>query len=134
MAASHGRLTNIKVATKDISPYCKTSSYEVTADIHDTTGYGATAHTKVGGLMDGAFSAGGTYDNTVSTGPRNALHGQQGVTQTIVRLVEGAGTGKPQDTFSAVLQSYTETDPVDDVVQWAAKWEITGPVVTIAQP
>jgi hypothetical protein len=134
MASAHGRLTNVTVATKDISPYCKTSSYELTADNHDTTGYGATAHTKAGGLTDGTFSAGGTYDNTVSVGPRNALANQLGVTQAIVRKVEGTGTGKPQDTFNAVLTKYTETNPVDDMVTWAATWEISGAIVTIAQP
>lgn len=134
MAASHGRLTNITVATKDISPYTKTSSYELTADDHDTTGYGATAHTKQGGLLDGSFSAGGTYDNTASVGPRNALAGQLGVSQAIVRKVEGTGTGKPQDSFTGVLVKYTETNPVDDMVQWSAQWEISGAVVTTVQP
>jgi hypothetical protein len=134
MAAMHGRFTKVTVATKDISPYCKTSSYEMGADFHDTTGYGATNKRKSGGLKDGKFTCSGTYDNTVSVGPRNALHGQEGNTLAIVRNVEGTGTGKPNDAFSAVLTKYVETNPVDDMVTWSADFEIDGPVVTTALP
>lgn len=134
MATAHGKQTKVTVATKDISPYTKTSNYERSADFHDTSGYGLNARTKAGGLLDGKFTAGGTYDNTVSVGPRNALHGQVGVTQAIVRNVEGLGTGKPNDAFSAVLVKYVESNPVDDMVTWSAEWEITGDVTTTALP
>lgn len=134
MAFVHGRLTKLVVATKDISPYTKTSSFEKSADVHDTTGYGATDHTKAGGLGDGKFTAGGTYDNTVSTGPRNAMLALVGTTVAVVRNPEGIGTGKPNDAFSAVLTKYTETNPVDDMITWAAEMEISGPVVTTALP
>lgn len=134
MAFVHGRTTKLTVATKDISPYTKTSSFEKSADVHDTTGYGATDHTKAGGLGDGKFTCGGTYDNTVSTGPRNALLSLVGTTVAVVRNPEGIGTGKPNDAFSAVLSKYTETNPVDDMVTWAAEMEISGAVTTTALP
>jgi hypothetical protein len=134
VAFSHGRLTKITVATKDISPYTKTSTFEDSADVHDTTGYGATAHTKAGGLLDGKFTAGGTYDNTVSVGPRNALMSLVGTSVAVVRNVEGTGTGKPNDAFTAVLTKYTETNPVDDMVTWSAEFEISGAVTTTALP
>lgn len=134
MAFVHGRLTKITVATKDISPYTKTSSFEKSADVHDTTGYGATDHTKAGGLGDGKFTCGGTYDNTVSVGPRNALLTLVGTTVAVVRNVEGTGTGKPNDAFSGVLVKYTETNPVDDMITWAAEFEISGAVTTTALP
>lgn len=130
----HGRNTKVTVATKDISPYIKTSNYEMGADVHDTSGYGITAKTKAGGLLDGKFTMSGTYDNTVSTGPRNALHALVGTSVAVVRNPEGTGTGKPNDAFTAVLTKYVETNPVDDVVAWAADLEISGPVVTTALP
>ena len=135
MGASHGKLTEITVATKDISVWTKTSNYERTAKTHDTTGYKPTgdAETYVGGLKSGKFTAGGWYDNTVSTGTRPALHGQEGVTQAIVRKIEGTGTGKPSDAFSAVLEKYVESSPHDDIVTWSAEWQITGPVTTTTQ-
>ena len=133
MASVHGKDTVITVATKDISPYCKTSSYEGSADVHDNTGYGKQAHTKAGGLLDGKFTCGGTYDNTVSTGPRNALKSLLGTTVAVVRKPEGTGTGKPSDAFSAVLSKYVETNPVDDLVSWSAEFEISDVVTTTAQ-
>jgi len=134
MAWSHGRLTKVTVATKDISPYIKTSSYEMGADVHDTTGYGSTNKRKAGGLLEGKFTMSGTYDNTASTGPRNALHGLVGTTVAVVRNPEGTGTGKPNDAFSAVLTKYVETNPVDDMVTWSADLEIDGAVTTTALP
>lgn len=134
MAFVHGRNTSVTVATKDISPYCKTSSYEGTADVHETTGYGKNAKTKSGGLLDGKFTCGGTYDNTASTGPRNALKPLLGTTVTVLYKIEGTGTGKPLDTFSGVLSKYVETAPVDDMVTWSAEIEVSDVVVTSTQP
>lgn len=134
MSFVHGKTTSFKVATKDISPFTKTSSMEVSADSHDVTGYGSTAHRKAGGLLDGKVTAGGTYDNTTSVGPRNALYPLIGTITAIVRLPEGTGTGKPQDAISGLLTKYTETNPVDDMVTWAAEWDVDGPVVTTALP
>jgi hypothetical protein len=134
MTTSHGKSTVVTVATKDISPFCKQSDYERTADSHDTTGYGLDDRTKAGGLRDAKFTASGTYDNTALVGPRIVLHAALGTVQAIVRKVEGTGTGKPQDTFNGVLTKYVESNPVDDMVKWSAEWEISGPIVTIAQP
>lgn len=133
MAFVHGKTTVVKVATKDISAYCKTSSLELSADVHDTTGYGATAHTKMGGLLDGSFTVSGTYDNTAVTGPRAVLLPLIGATSAVIRQPEGTGTGKPQDAFNAVLKKYTETNPVDDMVTWSAEFEVSGANVTTAQ-
>jgi hypothetical protein len=134
MAFVHGKTTKITIATKDISPYTKTSSFEKSADVHDTTGYGATDHTKAGGLGDGKFTCSGTYDNTASTGPRNALLALVGTTVAVVRNPEGTGTGKPNDAFSGVLTKYVETNPVDDMVTWSAEVEISGAVTTTSLP
>jgi hypothetical protein len=136
MAAVHGQFTKITIATKDVSPFCKTSSYEGSADVHDTTGYSPTggAKTKAGGLLDGKFTCSGTYDNTASVGPRNALKPLLGTTVAVIRNPEGTGTGKPNDAFSGVLTKYVETNPVDDMITWSAEIEISGPVTTTALP
>jgi hypothetical protein len=136
MAFVHGKNTKITIATKDISPYTKTSSFEKTGDSHDTTGYSPTgdAKTKAGGLIDGKFTCGGTYDNTASTGPRNALLALVGTTVACVRNPEGTGTGKPNDAFNGVLIKYVETNPVDDMISWSAEVDISGPVTTTSLP
>lgn len=133
MAKVHGKATVLTVATKDISPYTKTSNYERTAKTHDTTGYGVDDEEHSGGLRTGKFTCSGTYDNTVSVGPRNALHALIGTTVAVVRKLEGTGTGKPQDSFSAVLEKYSESNPHDDYVAWAAEFQISGAITTINQ-
>ena len=133
---THGRFSVLKVATLDISLSCKTSALEESADVHDTTGYSVPGgnRTKNGGLIDGKFTASGTYDVGTVTGTALALEGQRGNTLAMVLQIQGAGTGKPQDVFSAVVSKFTKSDPVDDNVSWAAEFEITGPIVRTVQP
>jgi hypothetical protein len=132
--STHGRLAVLKVATLDISLSCKTSALEESADVHDTSGYGVTNRTKVGGLIDGKFTASGTYDVGTVTGTALALEGQRGNLLALVLQATGAGTGKPQDVFSGVLSKFTKSVPVDDLVTWAAEFEISGPIVRTVQP
>lgn len=134
MAAAHGKTTVLTIATKDISLFTKTSNYERTSPEHATTGYGVDDETYLGGVRKNTFTCGGAYDNTALVGPRIVLHAVVGTVVVIVRKVEGAGTGKPQDTFSAVVTKYAESNPYDDIVSWSAEFTITGPIVTIAQP
>lgn len=136
MSFVHGQFTKLTVATKDISPYTKTSSIELSADVSELTGYQPAGGAKIkgGGLLDGKFTMSGQYDNTASVGPRNALKALLGTTVAVVRNPEGTGSGKPNDAFSGVLSKYVETNPVDDYVTWSAELEISGPVTTTALP
>lgn len=134
VAPSHGRLTVLTVATKDISLATKTSNFSGSADVHDTSGYGLTSRTKIGGLKDGKFTASGEYDTTASTGTPSSLEGQEGTTHAIVRKVTGTGTGKPQEVFSAVLSKIDISAPHDDIVTWSAEWDVTGDVNRAVQP
>lgn len=131
---THGRLTVLKVNALDVSSATKTSTFSGSADVHQTSGYGVTNHTKVGGIIDGKFTASGMYDLGTVTGTGLALEGKEGVTQPIIRQIAGAGSGKPQEVFSGVLAKFDVSDPVDDIVTWAAEWEVTGPVVRTVQP
>lgn len=133
MAKSHGKLTVVTVATKDISPYCKTSTFTRTAKTSDVTGYGVDDEVHQGSLRTGMFTISGTYDNTVSVGPRLVFKGQEGATVAVVRKLEGTGSGKPMDVFSAVVEKYEETNPHDDYVTWSVDLKITGIVDGTAQ-
>lgn len=133
MTTSHGRLTVVKVAAKDISPYCQTSTFEVNPDVHDKTGYGAVWAGNVGGILRGTFSVSGFYDNTVTVGPRIVLLPLWGTTAAIIRQLEGTAVTKPQDSFSAVVGKYTETNPVDDIVRWSCDFTIDGLVNSAVQ-
>jgi hypothetical protein len=131
---THGRLTVLTVAALDISLATKTSTFSGSADVHDTTGYTLTNRTKLGGLIDGKFTASGAYDLGTVTGTALAMEGKEGTTQAIVRKIAGTGTTKPQEVFSGVLAKFDVSDPVDDIVTWAAEWEVTGVVNRTAQP
>lgn len=134
MATAHGKLTVLTVNAKDISPYCKTSTLERGSAVHNTTGYGVDDELNAGGLRNGKFTVSGVYDNTALVGPRIVLNPLVGTLVPIIRKVEGTATGKPIDTFSAILEKYVETNPHDDMVTWSADFTISGPVVESVAP
>lgn len=134
MAKVHGRKTVVTVDGNDLSQYTNQSEFNRSADSHDTTTYGATGHTYSPGLTDGTFTMSGFYDSTESTGPRAVLQPLLGAEAVeVVRQPEGAGSGLPQDTFFGLLTSYTETNPVADMVTWSAEFQISGAVDSTAQ-
>lgn len=133
MAFVHGKDTEISVAAKNLSTYTNTSEFTRGADSHDVTTYGKDDHVHSGGLRTGGFTMGGTYDNTAVNGPAAALEPLIGTVAEIIRKPEGTGTGKPQQTFDALLTSYVETSPVADMVSWSAEFTVSDAVVTTAQ-
>lgn len=136
MATAHGKSTKILIATKDISPFTKNSQLERAASTHNATGYAPSGDAEIyaGGTRNATFTCSGVYDNTVSVGPRLVLNANEGTVMAIVRSVEGTGTGKPLDTFNAILEKYVETNPHDDLVSWSADFKVTGPIVASVQP
>jgi hypothetical protein len=134
MSFVHGKNTVVTVDSNDLSQYTNTSDFNPTADSHDVTTYGKNGHVFAPGLTNGTFTMGGTYDNTANTGPRAVLRPLIGADPvTVVRQPEGAGTGLPQDSFSGLLTSYTESSPVADMVAWQATFQVSGDVDTTPQ-
>lgn len=133
MAFSHGKNAVFKIGTNDISVYTNSVDFDQTADTHDTTCFGQTGHTYQGGLTDGKVQLKGLYDNTASTGPRAAIEGLLATTVAFTYEPEGTGTGKPQTTGNAVVNSYKESAPVADMVTWEAELTISGAVTSAAQ-
>lgn len=132
MARSHGKNTKISVDGDDLSAYTNASDIERNADSHDTTTYGAAHHRHEGGLKDGTFKCSGFYETGV-TGPGQTLKPAVGTVVEIIRMPEGTGTGKPTETFDALLTKYTESAPVAEYVQWAAEFEITEVIADTTQ-
>lgn len=134
-APTHGKSTYISVATKDISAYTTDSQFKHAADKHEVTAYGATGHEYADGLGLKAhhFTCSGWFDTTASTGTAAVLDGQEGQLLAIVRRIQGTGTGKPEQTFNAVLDDYTETSPVADIVKWSANFTVSGDVSNSTQ-
>lgn len=133
MSTVHGRHTVLKVNTVDVSRHTKTSSLERGGDVHENTGYGVDDKTKNGGLREHKFTCGGDFDNDETTGPGTALRPLVLETVTVLRQTEGTGSGKPQESFSAVLSKYVQTNPVDGNVSWSAEFEVSGPITDTVQ-
>lgn len=132
MARVHGRRTEITVDGDDLTDYCDTSELTREADEHDVSTYGTDDAQYGGGLIRGGFTFGGVYESG-ATGPGATLRPLIGDTVVITRKVEGTGTGKPLETFSAVVKKYTETAPVADYVRWSAECTKTGAIVDTTQ-
>jgi hypothetical protein len=134
VAFVHGRHTKITVGGSDLSAYTNTSELNRTKDTHDVTTYGADAHAFSSGLGNSTGSLGGIYDNTTA-GPRDVLQPliDAGAPVAVVRQPEGAGTGLPQDTVTAILNQYVETNPVAEMVAWTCQFQGTGSVVSTNQ-
>lgn len=132
MARAHGRKTQITVAANNISTYCDTSELTREADEHDVSTYGPDDAEYDGGLRRGGFTCGGLYSTDVA-GPGKVLRPLIGTVVVIVRKPEGTGTGKPTETFSAVVKKYVETNPVADFIRWSAEFTKTGAIVDTTQ-
>lgn len=118
MATKHSKLTVIKVDGNDISVYCNDSTCEQSAGTEDNTTYGKDSEVHDPTLLTGAFSCSGKYDDGVA-GPRAVLKPLVGTKVPVIYQPEGTGSGKPQDSFDAVITKYTETAPVAGYRTWA---------------
>lgn len=118
MAFVHSKNTVVILNGSDLSVFTNTSSNTRKSDKHDVTTYGKDNHVYSGGLGDGAFSMGGTYDNTAS-GPHDVIRPLIGTTVTLIWRPEGTGAGKPQESVSVLVEQFVETSPVADMVSWS---------------
>ncbi len=134
MARKHSKNTVVIVDGTDQTQYTNNSEFKPTGGTEQVTTYGRDGHVYDRTLTDGKFTMEGVYDSTASTGPRAKLLPllKTGAV-TIVRRPEGTGSGLPEDEFSALLENYTETNPVADYIKWAAEWQISGDVDSTAQ-
>jgi len=132
MAFVHGKETVITVAGTDLSAYTNSSELERGSDKHDVTCYGADDYAYDPGLRSGSFKMGGVYESSAG-GPRAILNALIATKAAIIRRPEGTGGGLPQDSFTAVIEKYVETNPVAGMITWSCDTTVTGLVNTTAQ-
>lgn len=137
MAKVHGSKTYLSVNAA-VLVGVKSSEWTRTVDKTDTTEYGPATndHDYEGGLGDATLSVTGLYDSSASVGPRAVLNPLMvsKTKVTCVRRPEGTGSGKPQDSFTGLVEKYVETDPVDGFIAWAADIQACGSVNSTPQP
>lgn len=127
MAFKHGKTTVVKLNATDLSAYTNNAAFKRSADSHDTTTFGKTAHTYEGGLKDGTVTLTGFYDDGAS-GPKAIVEPLLGTKVTFLYQPEGAGTGNPQDSVSVLVTAYEETAPVADMITWSATLQMSDTV------
>lgn len=132
MAFVHGKNTVLTLGGADISAWCRRSNLDETADKSNMTTYGKDRKVWKGGLIDGTMGIEGAYDNTTS-GPHDVIRPMLGTNVTLVRKVEGTGSGLPIDTVDVLVEKYTETMPVDDYVAWAVELQFSDTMTTTNQ-
>jgi hypothetical protein len=133
MARKHSKHTVILIAGNNISTHCTDSTCERNSGTEDNTTYGKNAVVKDPTLLDGVFSCGGKYDDSV-TGPRAVLEALVGTKVNVKYRPEGTGSGLPQRSFDAVITKYTESAPVAGYRLWTLEtepsddWDLTAQV------
>lgn len=132
MAFVHGKNTVFSLNGSDLSAYTKRSNLERRSNKHDVTVYGQNSERYAGGLLSGAFGAEGVYDNSTS-GPHDIIEPLIGTVVSLVRKPEGTGSGLPIQTVDVLVEKYTETNPVDDMVAWAVDLQLSGDVTSTNQ-
>lgn len=134
MAKAHGKDTVITLDGDDLSVYINASEFSTEVEMHQTTGYTLEDHTYAAGLGNATFTMSGVYD-TAAAGPRGTIVPIRDakLPVTLVRRVEGTGSGKPNESVSVLVQQYVETNPVADMVAWSCELQCTGPITTTTQ-
>lgn len=138
MTFVHARNTYLSLDGNDLSAFTNTSSWEDSADKHDVTCYGANRKAYSPGLGDGKLSFGGVYDNTAA-GPKAVIEAikdaQAGPDDlvTLIRRPEGTGSGRPQESVQVMVEKYTESSPVADMVTWSCDLQPSGDIARTTQ-
>lgn len=128
MAFTHGRLAYFKLATTDLSAMMDSIDFNHGGEVHETTTYGKTYKTKVGGLKEGSFTIGGLYDSTAVTGVETVIPPLVGTVAVFEYGPEGNTPTKVKYSGSAVVENYNHSTPVGDMVRWTASLQCTDTV------
>lgn len=126
MAFVHGKGLAVSIDGNDLSIYGNNFEFERNAETHETTTYGKNSKVYQSGLKDGTASLEGFYDNTVDVSPGGVFRPLiGGVAVPLVYEPEGTGTGKPISTVDVIVQTYTESSPVNDMVTFSAELQFS---------
>lgn len=113
---------------RNISPYTDSVETSWSNDIHDDTTFGQDGHTKRGGLVDGSISLGGVWDKTADVGPYSVFKTLIGNSDPVNWEYgpEGNASGKVKESGLGVVENYSESSPVADLVRWTATVQVSG--------
>lgn len=117
----HGSKAKLFWNGYDVSAAFKSANADRARDTHDTSGFGVTAKTYIGGLRDGTISADGMFDTAAAGADVGVLAAFTADDPVILLLPTGDAAGSTGDGLVGTQTAYTETAAVDDVVQVSAE-------------
>lgn len=133
MAFIHGKAGFVSLAGVDLSAFANNIDFGRSGDSHDVTTFGKNSHVKQGGLKDGTVTLQGVYDDGAAS-PEATIDPLVGTVVALIYRPEGTGTGRPQKTVNVLVQEYTETVPVADMITWQLTMEASDDLVKSVQP
>lgn len=135
MAQGHGKDSDVRIAdsggtSRNLTSFTNQIDTSWDAAANESTTMGNSAVRRVRGLADNSFTLGGVFDNNGTASPDAWLKGLQeyGSAVAFVIFPNGSASGRPYDSGSALLTSYSKSMPVDNVVTWQASFACDGSV------
>lgn len=121
---------HFELTAHDMSPYLDTITFQRGNDVIDITTFGQTAHVFAAALMNGKITLAGLWDVTAVVGSQTLLSPLVGnlVGTTFIYGPAGSTTGKVKYSGTIILDDYTESVPVADIVKFTASLQISGAV------
>src|SRR3990167_6104919 len=123
MAFEAGRVGSFKFDSSadvltDYSAYVDDMSFKQLAKLLETTAFGKSFVTRIGGLKDGSCSIGGPHDVVIDLVMNAAL----GTTKSDEIGPAGVATGDPKYSGEAFISDYQLKTAVDGRVDWSAEF------------
>src|SRR5437868_2716837 len=114
---------------RNLSPYVNSVEFSRSNDTHDNTTFGAEGHTFQTGLTNGTISIAGFWDKTALVGSATVLDSLLDLdtpTLTFEYGPEGNTATNVKYTGECILQDFSYSSPVADLVSFTATLQITG--------
>lgn len=129
MAFVHGKSADFRIdnsggSLTDISAYCDSVDFPLTADTAEVTTFGDSSKEYIAGLKDATISISGSWDATADA----VLAAIVGVAGSFQYGPAGSTASNIKYTGEAICTSYTVNAPVGDKVTFSAEFQVTGAV------
>lgn len=118
------RIDNSSGSLTDISAYCDSVDFPMTADTAEVTTFGDTSKDYIAGLKDATISISGSWDATADA----VLAAIVGLSGSFQYGPAGTTASNIKYTGECICTSYNVSAPVGDKVSFSAEFQVTGNV------
>ena len=122
---------SITIDGDDLSTSLNSVTLDITVEEQDTTAFGASARSRIGGLLDGSVSL-DFHQDFAATSIDSTLFPLLGTSVQIVIMptTSAVGEGNPSYTFNALVTQYQPfASSVGDLATLSVSWPVNGAVV-----